>query len=118
MNQAGQTCERCQATGDIIEKAFNKLKNSLAGLDIEVCLEKESLDFSLFSREPLESNRMWIGEKPLEEWLGADVGRSRCCDVCGDSECRTLQIGVNTFETIPEGLIIRAGLLAAAELFS
>ena len=118
VNKAGQTCMRCRSTGDTIQCAFNKLRNTLAGLGIDVCLEKEILDFTLFSKDPLESNRIWIGDKPLEDWLGATVGRTQCCDVCGSIECRTVQIDSNTFETIPEELIIRAGLLAAAELFA
>jgi hypothetical protein len=52
----------------------------------------------------------------MEDWLSGSVGSSRCCSVCGDSDCRTLEIRGTTFETIPERLIVKAGLLAAAEL--
>lgn len=117
VNESGQTCTRCGETGDTVKTAFDKLKKTLAELDIKVELEKETLDFSIFTKDPLQSNRIWIGGRPLEEWIGATVGKSTCCDVCGDSECRTISTGQNTFEAIPEDLIIRAGLLAAAELF-
>ena len=117
VNESGQTCTRCEETGDTVKTAFDKLKKTLAVLDIEVELEKETLDFLIFTKDPLQSNRIWIGGRPLEEWIGATVGKSQCCDVCGASECRTISIGQNTFETIPENLIIRAGLFAAAELF-
>jgi hypothetical protein len=117
VNDMGQTCIRCGETGDTVTAAFDKLKKTLAELDIEVKLEKETLDFSIFTKDPLQSNRIWIGGRPIEEWIGATVGKSQCCDVCGDSECRTISTDQNTFETIPEDLIIRAGLLAAAELF-
>jgi hypothetical protein len=116
VNEAGKTCPRCGETGDTVETAFNKLKKSLSELDIDVSLIKETLDFSIFTKDPLQSNRIWIGSKPLEEWIGATVGESQCCDVCGDSECRTITTEQNTFEAIPEDLIIKAGLLAAAEL--
>jgi hypothetical protein len=36
--------------------------------------------------------------------------------VCGDSDCRTVEIRGTVFETIPERLILKAGLRAAAEL--
>ena len=36
----------------------------------------------------------------------------------GDEECRTISIDQNTFETIPEDIIIRAGLLAAEKLLA
>jgi hypothetical protein len=116
VNESGQTCARCTHTGSTVENAYNKLKKSLVELDIKVELKKEVLDFSIFTKDPLQSNRIWIEGKPLEEWIGATVGKSQCCDVCGDSECRTISIDQNTFEIIPEELIIRAGLLAAAEL--
>ena len=117
VNESGQTCVRCGETGDTLKTALNKLKKSLSELDIEVELKEETLDFSIFTKDPLQSNCILIGGKTLEEWIGATVGKSQCCEVCGDSECRTISIGQNTFETIPEDLIIRAGLLAAAELF-
>lgn len=116
INEVGQTCARCSDTGRTVENAYNKLKKSLVGLDIKVELKKETLDFSTFTRDPLQSNRIWIANKPLEEWLGATVGKSKCCDVCGELECRAISINQDTFENIPEDLIIKAGLLAAAEL--
>jgi hypothetical protein len=118
VNETGQTCSRCGYTGDTVQSAFEKLKNALAALDIEVRLKTSTLDFPMFTQDPLQSNRILIGEKPLEKWLGATVGQSQCSGVCADAECRTLSIGGKTYEEIPEILIIRAGLLAAAEIFS
>lgn len=40
----------------------------------------------------------------MEDWLRGRVGRSRSCSVCGDSDCRTLEIRGTIFETIPESL--------------
>lgn len=117
VNETGNTCPRCSDTGDTVETVFKKLEQSLSKLNIEVELIKETLDFSIFTKDPLQSNRIWIGGKPLEEWIGATVGKSQCCDVCGDAECRTISTDQNTFEAIPENLIIRACLMAAAELF-
>jgi len=117
INDSNQTCDRCKNTGDAVETAFKKLQKALAVLSIQVKLETKSIDYSAFKNDPLQSNQIWISGKPLEEWIGGSVGQSQCCDVCGDSECRTISIGTNTFETIPEELIMRAGLLAASELF-
>jgi hypothetical protein len=52
----------------------------------------------------------------MEEWLGASVGSSRCCSVCGTSECRIVEVEETTFETIPETLSIRAALIASSQL--
>ena len=65
---------------------------------------------------PTAANRIWILDTPLEEWLAGSVGSSQCCSVCGDSECRTLEVSGTTFEAIPERLILKAALLAAAQL--
>lgn len=117
VNERRQTCARCGSTGKTVQNAFNKLRKALAELGIEVSLETETLDFSMFAKDPLQSNQIWIGGRLLEKWIEATVGQSQCCDVCGEFECRTISIDKNTFETIPEELIIRGGLLAAAELF-
>lgn len=116
INKAGKTCKRCDSTGKAARKAFEKLRGSLAPLGVRVKLETAALGLRAFAKDPLQSNRVWIGGRPLEEWLGAGVGKSRCCAACAGAECRTVSVEGNIHEVIPEGLIIRAGLLAAAEL--
>ncbi len=118
IDETGQTCPRCGSTEKEIDKAVDTLKQSLAPLGIEVILEKNVLDPVSFAKDVLESNRIWIGEKPLEEWLGAEVGQSLCCEVCGNAECRTVEVGERSYETIPAHLIIKAGLAAASKMVS
>lgn len=112
----GQTCARCGTTEVEVRRATETLRLVLAPLRIEPRLEVIDVDEAAFVANPLESNRIWIAERPMEDWLSGSVGSSRCCSVCGDSDCRTLEIRGTTFETIPETLIVKAGLLAAAEL--
>ena len=116
LNDQDQTCPRCSETGETVKTGVSKLKNALTELGIEVELIQKALDFSTFANNPLQSNSILINGKLLEEWIGGETGKSKCCDVCGDSECRTISLGENIFESIPENLIIKAGLLAAAEL--
>ncbi|MDP3181940.1 MAG: DUF2703 domain-containing protein [Desulfobaccales bacterium] len=111
-----QTCSRCEATGQEVQKAVTALRQSLNPLGIRVTLETEELDPATFARDPSQSNRLWVGGLPLEEWLGAQVGQSPCCGPCGDAECRTLEAQGQTYETIPAALIIKAGLRAASQL--
>ena len=114
----GRTCPRCQETGDGVRQVAERLREALAGLGVVVELEEKVLDQPLFLNDPLSSNQIRLNGRPLEEWLGASVGSSQCCDVCGDAQCRTVQLAGAVFEAIPEDLIIRAALLAAAELFT
>ncbi len=120
VDEKGQTCQRCGSTEKEVRKAFQGLKQSLAPLGIKVTLEKKALDPSTCAKDVLQSNRIWIGGRTLEEWLDAQVGKSPCgfcCAELGDKvECRTVEIGEQVYETIPADLIIQAGLLAAAEL--
>lgn len=117
VDASGQTCERCSCTGEAAEAAFDKLGRCLREIGIEVHLEKISIDQSAFSANPIASNRILIDGTPVEKWLGGTTGSSKCCGPCGDSECRTITIDGHVYEAVPEELIIRAGLLAAAKKF-
>lgn len=116
VNDQGQTCERCGITETAVGSAVEKLKHSLGELGIDVVLKKAVLDQATFLKNPIESNRIWIAGEPLEAWLSATSGQSTCCSACGDSECRTVTVDGATYEAIPAELIVKAGLLAGAQL--
>lgn len=110
----GQTCDRSGGTHLELQKAVDRLQSALAPLGFEPRLETQQIDAPTFTASPLESNRICIAGVPMEDWLGARVGASRCCAVCGDSDCRTVSVDELTFETIPAALIVKAALAAAA----
>lgn len=112
----GATCPRCGTTQDAVHRAVDVLTTALRPLGISLVLEERALDQATFEGAPSESNRIWVGGRPLEEWVGASAGASRCCTVCGDNDCRTLEVDGSSFEAVPERLIIAAGLAAAASL--
>lgn len=116
VDERGQTCKRCGSTESELQKALQILEKSLAPLGIKVTIEKTALAPKIFTDDPSESNRIWISGRPLEEWLDAQVSQSPCCDICGDAECRTVEVERKTYETIPSDLIVRAGLVAASQL--
>lgn len=111
-----KTCDRCGSTRINLGRAVKKLDEMLESMDIKVKLEEREIDLEAFSNNPSESNKIWIADKPIEYWLEANVASSQCCSVCGDSQCRTLEVDSLVFETIPEDLIIKAGLRAASEM--
>jgi hypothetical protein len=114
--EGGETCPRCGDTGMEVRRAAETLGRALAPLGIDVVLEEAELGLEEFKRQPLESNRILIGGRPIEEWPGGTAGQSPCCDVCGPNDCRTLTVDGQTHEAIPADLVVRAGLLAAAGL--
>jgi hypothetical protein len=109
-----QTCDRCGGTQLELRKAVEQLQGPLSALGFEPRLETQAIDEPTFTASPLESNRIWIAGIPMEHWLGASVGASRCCAACGGSDCRTVSVDNQTFETIPASLIVKAALAAAA----
>jgi len=116
VNSSGQTCVRCEATFEGLKLAVEKLEESLRPLDIELTVDIREVDIDSFKTDPAQSNRIWIAGKPIEEWLSANVSSSKCCNVCGNSECRTIQLGDDVFESIPSDLILKAALIAAAQM--
>lgn len=116
LDSEGRTCDRCGATQQGLQQAVATLEKVLQPLHIGITLETREIDRDSFTADPSQSNRVWIAGKPLEEWLGARVASSPCCSVCGESECRTIEVGHDVFEVIPSELIIKAALMAAAQL--
>lgn len=114
----GETCPRCEATGAEVHQAVDTLTSRLSPFGVTVVLETAELDMAAFQADPDQSNRIWIGERPLEQWLEGRVGHSTCCGVCGDEPCRTLELEGQTYEAIPAALIVQAGIQAAALLVS
>lgn len=112
----GETCERCGATGREIDRALHTLRHVLAPLDIVPVLLAHEIDEATFERNPSASNEIRVNGRLVEEWLDARTGSSTCCSVCGDAPCRTIELGAKVFETVPERLLVRAGLIAAAAM--
>ena len=98
--------------------AMPTLQEALRPLGMKPVLETRAIDPADFKGMPSESNRIWIAGRSIEDWLNASVGKSTCCAACGGADCRTLEIGNETFETIPEQLILKAALLAASQSLS
>lgn len=112
----GNTCPRCGSTENELDNAVQQLKEKLASLEIDVILEKKELSLEEFKKDPVESNRILFNGHSLEDVIGAKTGQSQCCDVCGDEECRTVEIGGQSHETIPSEIIVKAGLKVAVDL--
>lgn len=114
----GATCPRCNSTQQNVTAAVAKLRAALRPLGIEPVLDMQTLDDAAFRANPSESNRIWIGGRPMEDLLGARPGSSPCCEVCGGLPCRTMEVEGTTYEAIPADLIVRAGVVAAAKMIT
>jgi len=103
------TCPRCGSTEEEIEKAVNKLTK----LGYRINLIKHEITMKDFKKDPSRSNEIIINGKPMEFWVSARTASSPCCSVCGDSECRTVEVNDKSYETIPADLIMGAAKKAA-----
>jgi hypothetical protein len=119
VDKKGETCDRCGGTEKELRRAVTALKRSLRPLGMKVTLEKISLE-QMGAEDIINSNRISIAGRTLEDWLGAKVGTSACGSCCaklGETvECRTTTLDGNTYEVIPARLIVKAGLKAASEV--
>ncbi len=112
----GQTCSRCGDTAEAVQSAVETLSEVLRPLGIEPVLRTVEMDEPSFRTNPTASNRIVIAGKSLEDWTGAATGSSPCSSVCGEHQCRTVEVDGVTFEAVPKSLIVKAALLAAAHL--
>lgn len=108
----GNTCPRCGSTENELDKAVLKLKKNLEPKGIKVILKKSELTLGEFKKNPIESNRILLNNKSLESLIGAKTGQSQCCNVCGESDCRTLELNGKSHEVITADIIVKAGLKA------
>lgn len=112
----GTTCPRCHGTGEEVQRAVHTLEQALLPLGVTPELEIKEIDEGTFLKDTLQSNQILIGGHSIEYWLGGKTGSSRCCNECGDNDCRTVEVGGQSYEVIPEELLVRAGMIAATRL--
>lgn len=117
VDEGGNTCARCGVTQGEVRLAAGKLKRALQPLNVRVAFEEVPMDAETVAEDTSQSNRIFINDRPLADWLGGKVGMSLCGTSCAqlgqNVECRTLTVRGRTYEAIPAVLIVRAGLLAA-----
>lgn len=122
VGEQGGTCARCGDTGTEVQQAAAQLQLALAPLGITVALQQQAIDTDTFRQDVDASNRIWVNDRLLEDWLGAEVGASHCTYCCteagSDVECRTIVHDGQTYEAIPASLIVQAGLMAGAQAFA
>lgn len=116
VSEQGTTCPRCHSTGEEVQRAVQKLKLALAPLGVMPELQLKEIDQAAFLQDTLQSNQILIGGQTIEHWLGGQTGSSRCCNECGDKDCRTVEVGGQRYEVIPEDLLVRAGVIAATRM--
>ncbi|WP_440949712.1 DUF2703 domain-containing protein [Methanosphaerula subterraneus] len=112
----GKTCERCGSTGANLRAVVAELTPVLGVRGIALELQEELLS----PEEITRSNEVLVGGTPIEELVGGRAAATACpsCStlVGIPCSCRTVRVGDEEFEELPESLIAAAILKAADRL--
>jgi len=109
-DKEGETCTRCNKTGDNIKKAMTKLSDNPKFNDISI----EFIEKKLEADNMPDSNTIIIDGEKLENLVGGTTSENYChscsCLAGRGSNCRTMCYQDQVYEDIPEK-IIEKGLL-------
>ena len=106
----GETCDRCQDTGQAIRKAVSQLQQECRPRGWNIVFKETKLPAGDIAR----SNLILIDGRPLESLLPDAVSSvnhcQSCCDLLGSLSvrCRTLLFAGKTYDSIPAHLIRKA----------
>lgn len=107
-DKEGETCTRCNNTGDNIKSAIRIISNDIEFKDVQI----DYIETKLEADRMPESNTVLINGLPLEDILNAKPSENHChscsCLAGKSTNCRTIKFEDKTYEAIPEDLIIDA----------
>lgn len=108
-DKAGQTCDRCTATGSSVREVVSELSNELAEKEVNVTFTETRLPEELMA----QSNMLLINGVPLEAILDNAVADENHCASCScltgsETSCRTVEYEGKSYEEIPAELIRKA----------
>lgn len=108
-DKAGQTCDRCAATGRSVRAVVSGLNTELAEKGVIVTFTETLLPEELMA----QSNLLLFNGVALESVLDNAAADKNHCESCScltgsDTSCRTVEHEGTTYEEIPEELIRQA----------
>lgn len=107
-DKEGETCTRCNNTGDNIKKVLKKISKDAKFKNLNMSYKETKLE----AEEMPESNSIFINGKPIEDILSATASENYChscsCLAGAGTNCRTLKYLGDTYESISEEIILKA----------
>lgn len=109
LEKEGETCDRCDATGQDVRKLVQRLQKECRSKGVEILF----LETKLSETEIEQSNLILINNRPIETLLPlTTVSESPCCS-CGEltgkeESCRTIIRHGRVHEAVPREFIREA----------
>lgn len=108
------TCARCADTGEELANVVESLARECGAKGVKISFKETKLAPSKVA----QSNLVLFNGAPIEEVLpGAFAAKNECrscCELIGEqTDCRTVEYGGKTYETIPAELIRQAACAVA-----
>jgi hypothetical protein len=116
LNERANTCSRCAATGESVDKVIDSLRAELAPEGVEITFT----DTPLTGERITDSNLLLFNGTPLDVVLAGAQARQNYCGSCSaltqtETHCRTVEVDGQVYEEIPEVLIRQAALAALSQ---
>lgn len=107
-DKEGETCTRCNNTGDNVKKALKMASRDDKLKNVKISFKETKLEADKMA----ESNTVLINGVPIEDILDASASENYChscsCLAGEDTNCRTVELGGTSYEDIPEKMILEA----------
>lgn len=107
-DKEGETCTRCNNTGDNIQKAIKEISADPSFDDTEITFRETKLKADKMS----ESNTVLINGITIESILDGSVSENYChscsCLAGKGSNCRTIEVKGKSYEAIPKEIVMKA----------
>jgi hypothetical protein len=107
-DKEGETCTRCNNTGDNVKAALKTISKDNKFKDIQISYHETKLDADKMP----DSNTVLINGQKLEDILNATASENYChscsCLAGAGSNCRTIIKDGKNYEAIPEEMVLEA----------
>lgn len=110
LDKAGNTCIRCNDTGEALETVVEKLKQECQNCGWDIVFKETKLS----EQDIAVSNRILFNQQAIETILpNAHAAESHCQSCCEftqnpATQCRTIEFNNHSYESIPASLIRQA----------
>ena len=107
-DKEGETCTRCNRTGDNIKTALSVISKDDSYKNIKIDYKETILE----ANKMPDSNTILINGQKLEDILNARASENYChscsCLAGSGTNCRTIELNDKSYEDIPKELILEA----------